>query len=210
MSLSTCVPTRVCTRVCTPVCTCACTPVSTPHLLVTRLSPSLFHVTTRPQRQCWAVCSTRAPWRRGGPRVQADGGTGGDQGCRAACGDARLPDSPSGPRRFLHLAGPYVPPPALSSRDAGAAGPRPGGPSGRSVSACSPAAARRLKRRRRADPRLSGAVARPSGDATGHILWVLAGGASPCRSWGMITPSLVSHHSSFKPQACLLIRRGSL
>lgn len=193
------------------MCTCACTPVSTPHLLVTRLSPSLFHVTTRPQRQCWAVCSTRAPWRRGGPRVQADGGTGGDQGCRAACGDARLPDSPSGPRRFLHLAGPYVPPPAPIFRGCGCCRASAWGPLGAvCLSVLSSRRQTRLKRRRRADPRLSGAVARPSGDATGHILWVLAGGASPCRSWGMITPSLVSHHSSFKPQACLLIRRGSL
>lgn len=103
---------------------CVYTCVSTPHLLVTRLSPSLFHVTTRPQRQCWAACSTCVPWRRGGPRVQADEGTGGVQGCPAACGDARLPDGPRGPCRFLHLPGPWVPP---SPGDPGAAGPRPAG-----------------------------------------------------------------------------------
>ena len=211
----------------------------------------------------------------GGPRVQADGGTGRDQGCQAACGDARLPEGPRGPRRFLHLLDPGCPP---SPGDVGAARPWPAGPLGavclsvlsshgpgscnlgsvspmpsgsqtvllrasrpRALSAyaacCPPAPGEgrqvrpsagphhsgpwkpcsgkdagetRLKRHRRADPRLSGAVARPSGDAAGHVLRVLAGGESPCRSWGMITSSLVSHHSLFKPQACLLIRRGSL
>ena len=210
MSLSTCVPTRVCTRVCTPVCTCACTPVSTPHLLVTRLSPSLFHVTTRPQRQCWAVCSTRAPWRRGGPRVQADGGTGGDQGCRAACGDARLPDSPSGPRRFLHLAGPYVPPPAPVFRGRGCCRASAWGPLG---AVCLSVLSSRRQTTQKAPagrPPTEWGCCPPLGRRYRPHPMGLGGGASPCRSWGMITPSLVSHHSLFKPQACLLIRRGSL
>ena len=116
---------------CAHVCKCACTPVCPlPPSGHPSLARSLFHVTRHPPEAVLGrvQCSGPLETGRGAPRVQPDAGTGKDQGCRAVCRDSRLPDGPSGPRRFLHLAGPWVPP--ISPGDPGAAGPRPAGPRG--------------------------------------------------------------------------------
>ena len=144
MSLSTCVPTCVCTTVCVHTCVhvrvhlCVHSPPSGHPSLALPLAHDQAPPGALPGRvQHPGPLGTG--W--GAPRVQPDAGTGKDQGCQAACSDARLPDGPRGPRRFLHLAGPWVPPHPVSRGPGCCWALACGALRGMSVSACSPAAA---------------------------------------------------------------------